>query len=209
MASYLMHLYVGRKFVEHYRGVLDLSQFYLGCIIPDSVKVDGLASKETRWAAHIRSNNISEWYDNNIKFYHANKGSIDKSLLLGYVVHNITDAAFDEFFNDKIKYMLSKINIPPVTDLGLRWDDCFRFDNDQSKELWWTDEVLPALKRAVPIEINGINREDIEKLKKRITDENYFTFPEGNPVMVTAELVNELSNIVCKIIDGFISPEKG
>lgn len=204
MASILMHLYVGKKFAEKHKQIVDLPQFYLGCITPDSVNADGFASKDIRWAAHIRASDIKEWYDNNIEFYHRNIANVNNDLLLGYVIHNITDAAYDEFFNFTVWNELKKINKVPISSSGIGWDDCFRFDFDQRKEPWWMNEVSPALKESVPTEINGINRSYIEKFVNSITDERNFTFPEGNPVMVTIKMVNELSEIVCKIVDGFI-----
>ena len=199
-----MHLYVGKKIVERYPQIIDHPQFYLGCIISDSVNIDGLAEKAVRWAAHIRSNNINEWYDNNIDYYHSNLGNTNRDLLLGYVVHNITDAAFDEFFSKTVQDGLSKMGKKPLSTFSLRWDDCFRFDYDQSKECWWRREVLPNLKKAYPIEINGIKSEYVSILISNIIKQEHFDFPEGNPLIITTVLMDVLSNIVCKIIDMFI-----
>ena len=133
MASALMHLYIGNKFVEKHGKIADLPQFYLGCILPDWGGI-----KENRWLSHIRSKNINEWYENNIAFYRCNVGNINNDLLLGYIIHNITDAAYDEFFNIQTRD--------------------YRFDYDQRNETWWTNEVLPELKKAVSIDINRINK---------------------------------------------------
>lgn len=180
MASSLMHLYVGNKFATKHAEITDLPQFYLGCIIPDFAE-----AKETRWLTHMRSSDIKEWYENNIAFYRGNVGRIDVNLLLGYVIHNITDAAFDEFLN--------------VTERD------YRFDYDQRKELWWINDVLPALKRAVPTEINGTDKDIAAVQLRKIMDESNFTYPVGSPVVVTVDMMDELSDIVCKIIEGFIN----
>jgi hypothetical protein len=206
MASFLMHLYVGKKFIEKHGNIPDLPQFYLGCVIPDSVNTDGFAaSKETRWAAHLRSGNLKEWYDNNIQFYRSNIGNSDHALLLGFVIHNITDAAYDEFFNAVIKEELRKINKPPILKSGLDKDDFYRFEYDQRKEPWWTNDVLPALKKAIPAKINGINENQADRYIQYRTDDKNFTFPEGNPIMITMEMMNELSDIVTGIVDDFIN----
>ena len=89
-----MHLYVGNKFVVKHGKIADLPQFYLGCILPDWGE-----TKEIRWLAHFRSNDINEWYKSNLDFYWRNVGNFNNDFLLGYIIHNITDAAFDEHFN--------------------------------------------------------------------------------------------------------------
>jgi len=185
MASTLMHLYVGNKFVAKQGKITDLPQFYLGCILPDWG-----GTKELRWLSHIRSKNINEWYENNIEFYRRNVGNINNDLLLGYIVHNITDAAYDEVFNVQTRD--------------------FRFDYDQRNETWWTNEVLPELRKAVPIEINEINKSlaatHTSKTEvtmpniQRIVDYSNTIYPEGTSVIATIQMMDELFDIVYKII---------
>lgn len=180
MASSLMHLYVGNKIVTNCRQITDFSQFYLGCIIPDFAE-----TKEDRWLTHFRSSNIKDWYKNNIDFYRCTVGNVDNNLLLGYVIHNITDAAYDEIYNIKIRD--------------------FRFDYDQIKESWWTNDVLPALKKAVPMEINGIDKSIAAIQLQKITDENYFILSKDNPVIVTVNMLDELSSVVRRIVEQSIN----
>ena len=185
MASTLMHLYAGNKIVAKHEEIADLPLFYLGCILPDWGD-----TKEIRRLSHLRSNDMNAWYKNNIDFYRRNAASVNNDLLLGYIIHNITDAAYDEHFNVKVRD--------------------FRFDYDQRNEVWWTNEVLPALNNADPMEINRINKilaamytseiqvnmPDIQ----RIVDDSNASYPESAPVLVTIEMMDELSDIVYKIV---------
>jgi hypothetical protein len=200
MASTLMHLYVGRKLAQKYGKINDLPQFYLGCILPDSVNVDGFAAKEVRWSAHLRARDIDEWYENNLKLYTNNTGRMDENLLLGYVVHNITDAAWDGNFHDRVWDELERLKRPCIMDMGYGWDDCFRFDRDQSKESWWTLEVLPELKRAVPVGFNVIDENIVKRYLKEVTDEYIGSIPEGGAVLVNVEMVEELAGIVWEVV---------
>ena len=185
MASALMHLYVGNKFVARHGKLADLSQFYLGCISPDWGE-----TKEIRWLSHFRSNDINEWYKNNIDFYWHNVGSVNNDFLLGYVIHNITDAAFDEYLNVKSR------------------DYCFEYD--QRNENWWVNDVLPVLNKADSMEISKINKifavmysdEIIVNTPniQRIVEYSNTSYPDGTPALVTIEMMDELTDIVYRIL---------
>jgi len=191
MASLMMHLYVGWKFAKQHATELNLPQFFLGCIAPDSVNVDGFAPKEKRWPAHLRSSNLQQWYENNLNFYRSNAGHMCESLLLGYVIHNITDAAFDEFYVKQVDEALTRHG-----NAGGRWDDCFRYDHSQLGKAWWAEEVLPALKRATPQAVNGLDVHEMARFLQGIVKNNWAT-TKGEPVVVTDELVDGLAKVVC------------
>lgn len=188
MATVLMHLYVGKYIKDKYKKITDLSQYYLGCLYPDCVNAFGSASCEIRHTAHLRSKNIDEWYENNNMFYRQNTGKINADFLLGYIIHNITDAAYDKHF----KY--------------INREDWKRFNQEQCKKEWWIKEVLPALKLAVPISVNDISITYVEEYLRKLTDSNYwFNSPEDKPREITLNMMNDLSNIVFKIVYGFIA----
>ena len=188
MATILMHLYVGKYFKDKYTKITDLSQYYLGCLYPDSVNAFGFASQEIRYLAHLRVKDIEEWYENNNMFYRQNTGKTDENFLLGYIIHNITDAAYDKHF------------------AYINRDDWKRFNQEHCKEEWWINEVLPALKIAVPISINGISKTNVKEWLRTLTDSNHwFNSPEDKPKEVTINMMNELSDIVYKIVYGYIT----
>lgn len=183
MASALMHLYVGKFIKDRYEKITNLPQFYLGCIYPDSVNAYGFAPKEVRWPVHVRAKDTNEWYENNKIFYRHNKAKIEENLLWGYVIHNVTDAAFDEHYKNHIE--------------GNDWR---RFEQEQSTSAWWTDEVLPALKAADPVGVNGISEAYVKKWLERLTDGSLFHFPEDKPLQLTIDMMNELSDIVFNVV---------
>ncbi len=188
MATILMHLYVGKYIKDKYKKIRDLPQYYLGCLYPDSVNAFGSVSSEIRYPAHLRSKDIDEWYENNNIFYRQNTGKINEDFLLGYIIHNITDAAYDRHFN------------------YINRDDWKRFNQEQCKEEWWISEVLPALKMAVPVSVNDISETNVEEWLRKLTDSNYwFNSPEDKPKEITKNMMNELSDIVYKIVCGYIN----
>lgn len=188
MATVLMHLYVGKYIKNKYKKITDLPQYYLGCLYPDSVNAFGFAPWEIRYPAHLRSKDLDEWYENNNIFYRQNKGKINEDFLLGYIIHNITDAAYDRHFN------------------YINRDDWKCFNQEQCKEEWWISEVLPALKMAVPVSINDISKTNVKEWLRKLTDSNYwFNSPEDKPKEITINMMNELSDIVYKIVYEYIN----
>ena len=187
MASHIMHLYVGKYFKEKYKKITNLPQFYLGCIYPDSVNAFGFAPMEIRYPAHLRTRDIDEWYENNNIFYHQNTGLINEDLLLGFIIHNITDAAYDKHFS------------------SIDREDWKRFNQEQSKKEWWNDEVLPSLKAAHPVSINGISETHVKEWVKNMTDGTWYNYPDDKPIVLTTGIMDELSEIVCNIAGNFIN----
>lgn len=198
MASTGMHLYVGYLLARETGGIASPPQFYLGCVAPDCVNMDGFAKKETRWAAHLRSADLSRWYSNIGRFYAGQlRPGADDSLLLGYAVHCITDVAWDEHFHGRVWDGMEKLALPQMIErLDRGWDDCFRFDHDQFTEDWWTDTVRPALEAAVPGPLPGIPADLLERYRQYVLYRYPSTIPEGGPHMVSRELVGELAGIV-------------
>jgi hypothetical protein len=186
MASTLMHLYVGNYIKSKHGKITDLPKFYMGCVYPDSVNAFGFAPKEVRYPAHLRSRDIDEWIGNNKAFYKENKGKIDENLLWGFIVHNVTDAAYDRHFS------------------GIDRNDWTLFNNQQSAKAWWTDEVLPALKSAVPVGMNGVLETHVREWLRNMTEGGWFTHSVEEPAEVTTEMMDKLSEIVYNVIIDFI-----
>jgi len=65
---------------------------------------------------------------------------------------------------------------------------------------------LPALKIAIPVSVNDISEANIKEWLKKLTDSNYwFNSPEDKPKELTINMMNKLSNIVYKIVYGYIN----
>lgn len=188
MATILMHLYVGKYIKDKYKKIVDLPQYYLGCIYPDSVKAFGSISQEIRYSSHLRSKDIDEWYENNAIFYQQNRSKVNKDFLIGYIIHNITDAAYDKHFN------------------YINRADQKRFNHEQCKEEWWIREVLPILKISIPVRFNNIIETHAKEWLRKLTDSDYwFNSKEDIPKEITINMMNELSDIVYKIVYAYIN----
>ena len=76
-------------------------------------------------------------------FYLATKKA-DPDFLLGYIFHNITDAAFDETLHNPIWAAAGRAygSAMSVNDAG--WEESFRYDMSQREADWWK-EIWPAL----------------------------------------------------------------
>ena len=71
----MVHLFTADKIASALE-INDISQFFLGSVSPDAVNLNGCASQEVRYAAHIRAidpevwnNNVSEFYRKNLSAY--------------------------------------------------------------------------------------------------------------------------------------------
>ena len=97
MPTVLIHEEVAYNIAKKYKQ-LDNKDFYLGALAPDTVNLNGFASKEERWNSHLRNENLDTWLENVKKFYNENKDKYNKYFLLGYVLHIITDIVHDKYF---------------------------------------------------------------------------------------------------------------
>ena len=81
MASIMIHLQTAHRLLQPggllFQRVRDPGQYYLGVTAPDSVNLDGFASKEIRWAAHLRAKTPKEWYQNIEEFYQKRRKKAD------------------------------------------------------------------------------------------------------------------------------------
>lgn len=185
MASTMIHLLVGDGIAKADERVKGTGKFYLGCFLPDSVNADGFASKEVRWAAHLRAKNLCEWYENVGRFYTENRNRHDSDLLFGYCVHCITDAAFDEFFHHNIWEQAKKIGLTG-------WDECFRYDRTVMDGLLWKEKIRPLLEKTVPVSIGNISIELVGRSLGYVLNDHYATLPPEQPTFVTDEVIREL-----------------
>ncbi len=111
MPTVLIHEQVAYNIAKKYK-YLDNANFYLGSLAPDSVNLNGFASKEKRWHSHLRHNDLDKWLDNVKSFYQENQNKYTKDFLLGYILHIITDIIHDKYFYPELRKQMSKNNIP-------------------------------------------------------------------------------------------------
>ena len=186
MASTMMHLLVGEGFAKADRRAKCSGKFYLGCFLPDSVNVDGFAPKKVRWAAHLRAETPREWYENVGGFYNENRRKYDADLLLGYCVHCIADAAFDEFLHQSIWEKAKAAG-------RFGWDECFRFDRTVMDGTWWRDKIRPLLEATAPEGVGSVSDELAARYLQYTLNDYYATLPPEPPLFVNDEAVKELT----------------
>jgi len=182
----MMHLLVGDGIAKTDGRIKGTGQYYFGCFLPDSVNADGFAPKEVRWAAHLRAKNPRDWYENVGRFYGENRKRYDSDLLLGYCVHCITDAAFDEFLHHGV-WERSKA-------AGLTgWDECFRYDRTVMNGIWWRETIRPLLEETTPEGVGTVSSELAIQTLGYVLHDYYNTLPPEPPTFVTTEIINELT----------------
>lgn len=208
MASIMIHLQAAHRLLQPggllCGKIIHPSNYYLGVIAPDSVNLDGFAEKEIRWSAHLRAKTPKEWYQNIGTFYQKQQDKSDHDLLLGYIIHNITDAAFDETLHNPIWTASSKADASPSKDVNdSGWEECYRYDFSQRNESWWTQEVMPALAQSKVEKINKLSASQIERWRDYLLKGYMDTLEKSAPKVITKEMVwllGDYVEFICKKI---------
>ena len=81
-----------------------------------------------------------------------------------------------------------------------RWDEHYRFEQEQLQADWWLQEVRPLLAQAVPQAINGLPETLIGRFRDDLIS-SYAPAPEGKTVgFVTAERVAAFGQQLCEAL---------
>lgn len=165
MPTVLIHEEVAYNIAKKYKQ-LDNKDFYLGALAPDTVNLNGFASKEERWNSHLRNENLDTWLENVKKFYNENKDKYNKYFLLGYVLHIITDIVHDKYFYQDIRTAMTKNNIneddqhPLLRKYMLEYG--YLDENNQIREY-----INDLLKEHTGYNIKNISKEDLIAWKNK------------------------------------------
>ena len=165
MPTVLIHEEVAYNIAKKYKQ-LDNKDFYLGALAPDTVNLNGFASKEERWNSHLRNENLDTWLENVKKFYNENKDKYNKYFLLGYVLHIITDIVHDKYFYQDIRTEMTKNNInedeqhPLLRKYMLEYG--YLDENNQIREY-----INDLLKEHTGYNIKNISKEDLIAWKNK------------------------------------------
>ena len=189
MPTVLIHEEVAYNIAKKYKQ-LDNKDFYLGALAPDTVNLNGFASKEERWNSHLRNENLDTWLENVKKFYNENKDKYNKYFLLGYVLHIITDIVHDKYFYQDIRTAMTNNNIneddqhPLLRKYMLEYG-CLD-ENNQIREY-----INDLLKEHTGYNIKNISKEDLIAWKNKCFS-NYNE--KGHPNnYITKNHIKELS----------------
>lgn len=195
MPASLTHLLTGRAALP-LLAPENPSLYYLGCVVPDAPNLDGFASKEVRWASHLRAKDAEQWMENVVHFLKNTKA--DRSYALGYAVHVTGDVVWDELFEKSLQKAIHAEQFTGEERFRLRWREHHRFEQEQLCADWWQREVKPMLTQAVPMEINGLSPELACRWRDYL-ENDYVPAPSGDMTgFVTMPLVEEFSLQIIK-----------
>lgn len=199
MPSSVVHLYVADMLADSF-DVKDRSQFFLGAISPDTVNLGGFADERTRYAAHIRSKNVSRWLADIKKFIFEKSDEYKKEadFFKGFVVHLLTDIAWDLCVQPELFEALEESG---VSSDGLRkekWNELYRFNGQLFKLERWKN-IKAEISRSVAVSITTVSAELLSDFKAELLGENYSKvinepprFLDFSHIAKTAEKVTSL-----------------
>ena len=200
MPTVLIHEEVAYNIAKKYKQ-LDNKDFYLGALAPDTVNLNGFASKEERWNSHLRNENLATWLENVKKFYNENKDKYNKYFLLGYVLHIITDIVHDKYFYQDIRTAMTKNNIneddqhPLLRKYMLEYG--YLDENNQIREY-----INDLLKEHTGYNIKNISKEDLIAWKNKcFSNYNEKVHPNN---YITKNHIKELSKKTEEVFKTFI-----
>ncbi|MCD8329031.1 MAG: hypothetical protein LUC25_08100 [Ruminococcus sp.] len=145
MPSTMIHLVVANEISK----IIDVSnsgQFYLGAIAPDTVNLNGKASKEVRYSAHLRSVNVDEWIENIASFTKENEQVklTYPDFFKGFVVHLLTDIAWDKVAQPILFEAMRKCGVSEEKLNDEKWNELLSFDRRTVKKDIWIKKSVPC-----------------------------------------------------------------
>lgn len=170
MPSSIVHLFVANSLKESFC-VENCSQFFLGAISPDAVNLEGFASEEVRYGAHIRSKNVSEWLLN-IKAYckeNLSYLSDNSDFARGFIVHLLTDIAWDEVVQPRLFKGLLASGVKDSDLKNAKWQELFLFDNELLRLPEW-ELIRAELSSAKPVEITTVSEDLLRSFLKKVLE---------------------------------------
>lgn len=197
MPSILFHELVGYKFAKKYKKY-DTNNFYLGAMVPDAVNAYGFASKEKRWAAHFREENLDKWQKNVTSFYKINYKRYENTYLMGYLVHVLTDIICDKIYGEQLYPDLLKKGFDYNSAYSYYEKAIVKFENNNINKEWWK-EVKENFQKAKKIPINHIS----EKMIKDWIDYTMNKYQKRNyedAELITVDFVNQVVNRIEEIL---------
>lgn len=168
MPSATIHLKIAYMMKDEI-GIKNEAEFYRGVIAPDSVNLEGYASEQERYSAHIRSKDYNEWKENIKRFYYKEKIRFigNEDFLKGYVFHLYTDVAWDEAVQPNLFRFFMTQGFDKEQFKEQKWQELFRLNYVLANQDWYSD-VREKLKSAVCFETAGVTAELMERYRDYI-----------------------------------------
>ncbi len=199
MPSIAVHLTVASLLADRL-SVSALPDYYLGTISPDSVNVDGFASQQQRYAAHIRSRDPEIWLQNIAEHRRENedKYSSRPDFYKGFLLHLYTDISWDECVQPLLFDFLRSRGIAEDKLNEKKWDELRGFDRTLSERSEYITAV-EYLKAAEPLAVSTVSAELLDRWRGKIVTLQYPYPPSGflndSHIRAAAERAYELMGI--------------
>lgn len=151
-------------------GIKNDADFYMGAIAPDAVNLEGFASEEVRYSAHIRSKNYDEWKENIKAFYAEMKDAFNGSedFFKGYIFHLYTDIAWDEVVQPYLFNFLKGQGYTADQFKEQKWRELYRLNGALAKQEWYPT-VLDRLSDGACYDMAGVSAELMVRYKNYVT----------------------------------------
>ena len=179
MPSISVHLTLSARIAGEL-GIKYLPDYYLGAIAPDAVNINGFASRELRYGAHIRSADYAEWKRNIARFREVN-GDLytDRpDFLAGFLMHLYTDIAWDEAVQPKLFDYLRSCGYGEDELNTRKWDELRGFDSLLSQKPEYLGAIA-ELKKAQPIAVTTVTPGQLSTWRDKIVSLEYPYPPAG------------------------------
>lgn len=200
MPSIMIHLSVAQRLLDDL-GVKDEGSYFLGAIAPDAVNLGAKADKSVRYGAHLRSADYDEWIKN-IAAYCAgiDISGLSADFHKGFIVHLLTDIAWDLEVQLKIFDRLSLLGVPDEELNIKKWSVLQGFDISLLEEDIWKNVIQPSLRCAETDALCTVDREQLLRWRDYIASESFRKAPEEDfgeiitreDIKLTADKVLEL-----------------
>lgn len=206
MPSTMIHLVIANK-ISGSISISSLGEFYLGAIAPDTVNLNGKASKEIRYCAHLRSADYDEWIENVFEFSKKNKDIKSKNpdFFKGFLIHILTDIAWDQTAQPKL-FELMKDNDIDVSRLNdQKWNELLAFDRRVAECDIWNKEIRPFLINAhAPCGLT-VDKTELEDYRKFVLNLNFLSScAVDNNGLITDDMIINTAKRVYELYENLI-----
>lgn len=190
MPSSVVHLFVAEKLVD-FLEIKNKPQFFLGAISPDAVNLEGFADQNTRYTAHIRSRNVSQWLLNIKNFINEKEKDYisEADFFKGFILHLITDIAWDEAVQPELFEGLIKAGLDEETLGREKWNELYRFNGQLMADSLW-GKIRNHLKNSHGVAISMVSAQLLEKFRDDLLSEDYKKVNFSEPLVLSPKNVD-------------------
>lgn len=171
MPSQAVHLKVAYLLINKL-DIKNQADFYLGSISPDAVNLNGFASQEIRYSAHIRNKDYNIWKENIKDYYHEHKSDyLDYyDFFKGFILHLYTDIAWDEEIQPMLFEYLISNGYSEQALADEKWKELFRLNHKITSEDWY-EGTIKLLNAAKCHSITTVSADLLDKYRNYVVND--------------------------------------